>query len=882
MTQTSTGALLDYEEIRRTWNTLVPPGEIAEVRIVEATVQADQWREYTLYGYFNSADELIRALHDEKLVSFQAAYFTIQRAHPDLIYRVYNKIAIAKKGESTLAKDILRYTWLYIDCDPERISKISATDAQHETALATIRAIDDYLVAQGFPRAVQGDSGNGAALLHRVDLSNNQESRAILESVLYALATRFDTSEITIDQSMADPPQLCRLFGSQNRKGDHTEVRPYRMSRLLYVPDSIETVPLEKLLAVGMPKEKANGAQRNGTNGRSPRAEHDKTVKWLLKWLKKHDLETFVYGPVPTSDGGIKMDVVECFNCGHVDDHKASLFVSANGAIGYHCFHGTCDGIHWSEFREHYESCVENEYSHVPVDELDIEFIVRCFNENEFGDSKIFAALYAGVAAYDVDVEKWYGFFSHVWEVAHGKVRRFVAVGVCAAYERWIDALRTELRGLDKERDADQIGGIYALISTIQKRIMGLRTVRRGNAVLTYASGNQAFEEDDIESLQINTAWWQARDPYLLGFENGVLDINEKRYTGKLRPGRPEDRLRYVLPCNWEGEDAPRPVLDLLLTGMFADRTPEQQQVMIAFLQRVLGGLGLTAKVILHALLILVGKKGRNGKDTLLTHMTHILGPLLAGPIEQACILKRPPASSGSASPHLAKLEGMLLAWVSEPERGERMDIGQLKMLIGGGDIPGRKNYKDSTSFPPTHQLILSCNDKPHADASDEALWPKVFPIALNMRYLLEAGEIKDKAHDRLADTTIPERLDKELAGSLAWLVAGSLSFQRNGLMVPAEVVAARNEYRGSEDTHQIFIDAQCTKGARKKYSVTGCYEDYKVWCITGKRKPMSDLRFGELMAEKGYTKKRYNIGMCYQGIAPGGTVGTGILRKRV
>jgi putative DNA primase/helicase len=65
----------------------------------------------------------------------------------------------------------------------------------------------------------------------------------------------------------------------------------------------------------------------------------------------------------------------------------------------------------------------------------------------------------------------------------------------------------------------------------------------------------------------------------------------------------------------------------------------------------------------------------------------------------------------------------------------------------------------------------------------------------------------------------MPEKLLAEAEGILAWLVEGCLDWERNGLIVPAEVEVATGEYRAESDVVGRFL-AECTRpvpGARVK-----------------------------------------------------------------
>ena len=59
-------------------------------------------------------------------------------------------------------------------------------------------------------------------------------------------------------------------------------------------------------------------------------------------------------------------------------------------------------------------------------------------------------------------------------------------------------------------------------------------------------------------------------------------------------------------------------------------------------------------------------------------------------------------------------------------------------------------------------------------------------------------------------DVRLPERLELELPGVLAWLVEGHRRYAESGLELPEAVTAATDRYRASSDVLGRFLD-ECT-----------------------------------------------------------------------
>ena len=97
-----------------------------------------------------------------------------------------------QKGKACTDADITRLQFVLIDVDPERDhskgGKICTTDAEHEAAIKKTQAVNQYLIDEGCPpdAIVENDSGNGGALLLRIDLPNVPASVTLVRRFLQA------------------------------------------------------------------------------------------------------------------------------------------------------------------------------------------------------------------------------------------------------------------------------------------------------------------------------------------------------------------------------------------------------------------------------------------------------------------------------------------------------------------------------------------------------------------------------------------------------------------------------------------------------------------------------------------------------------------------
>jgi P4 family phage/plasmid primase-like protien len=327
---------------------LFRPGDVVELRVFNA-------RQFgTISGYFDDLEALAKAAAYLDKQQFPGVYWTLNPLHSDLLARASNKTRRnCKPGELTGDDHVLCVRWLYIDLDPKRpVSGISATDEEKATAMELAPRIRDWLKSEGWPDPIEADSGNGAHLLYRiVELPNEPASEALLDRVLAALGARFDTDVVKVDQTTKNPSRICKIYGTVARKGDNVPARPHRLSSLLQIPAEVVPVPIELLqrLAAMAPKE-ATTAPRSGA--RSPQRQYTGPKDFdVAGFLSKYGIRHRAAVP---HEGGYKYVLEECpFDSSHKAPDSA-VFDRPDG-LGFLCFHNSCKGRDWREFRELFE-----------------------------------------------------------------------------------------------------------------------------------------------------------------------------------------------------------------------------------------------------------------------------------------------------------------------------------------------------------------------------------------------------------------------------------------------------------------------------------------------------------------------------------------------
>ena len=332
-------ALSVADEIRRAIGYLSRPGDVGEIRVPKAG------RNRTISGYFSDSERMAQEVEVLETLRFPGVYRTLNPVNAALLARADNKLK--KYVEyATSDADIVCRRWMIADLDPKRPAGISSSDPEHAAALELARQIWGELHAEGWPEPIFADSGNGAHLLYPIDLPNDAEAADLIKRCLRALAARFNTDVVAVDEGMYNASRIFKVYGTTARKGDSTDDRPHRVSRMLEVPSALTVLPIDLLheLAAQAPEKPAGRVV--AMPQRPERGAFD-----VERFLLQHGVK---FRPPVAHDGGRKFVLEECL---WDPSHRApAVFEGADGKLGFHCFHNSCQGRGWREFRSHLES----------------------------------------------------------------------------------------------------------------------------------------------------------------------------------------------------------------------------------------------------------------------------------------------------------------------------------------------------------------------------------------------------------------------------------------------------------------------------------------------------------------------------------------------
>lgn len=325
------------KELIHTFSIIDPAGEYMEVRLLKTTTG-------TLSGYFNNALDIFHAI--SRYDGTYNVFFTLNQVSKEIVARSQNHFTKYAKN-TTADSEIIRRKWILLDFDPVRPAGISSSDEELKAAKESALKVRKYLNEQGFPEPVFALSGNGYHLLYACDMDNGEKERETIKKFLEALNQKFSDEMVKVDRANYNAARICKLYGTVSCKGDDTEERPHRRSRIIKAPDVIEQVQLQQLHDI---IEKLNPEEK------SKEVSSNKQVfQWKHPPVKDYLIDQGLeIAREKEYQGGTCYVLKRCpFHPDHTDN-GAYVIEYPNGKICAGCHHDSCSDKGWKDLLKLY------------------------------------------------------------------------------------------------------------------------------------------------------------------------------------------------------------------------------------------------------------------------------------------------------------------------------------------------------------------------------------------------------------------------------------------------------------------------------------------------------------------------------------------------
>lgn len=326
-------------EVRKTFDVFGGNNQYVEVRLLKTKTG-------TIAGYFNNADDLCKAV--KQYDGSYNIFMSLNEIDQSVSARAENHFQTWAK-ETVTDKEITRRKWILVDLDPVRPAGISSTDEELRAAKELSEEVRSYLSDHEFSEPITALSGNGYHLLYPIDLPNDAETANLIKQFLQALDSKLSTEKVKVDIANYNAGRITKLYGTMACKGDDTEERPHRRSKILEVPESLD--PVSEVLIHSVIQEvlaSDNGKKQISTAPQERSVQKRKPVK---EYLSGHNLEVAREKPYM---GGVCYVLKRCpFNSDHTDT-SAYVIEFPNGKIAAGCHHDSCREKGWRDLLKLY------------------------------------------------------------------------------------------------------------------------------------------------------------------------------------------------------------------------------------------------------------------------------------------------------------------------------------------------------------------------------------------------------------------------------------------------------------------------------------------------------------------------------------------------
>jgi len=366
------------------------------------------------------------------------------------------------------------------------------------------------------------------------------------------------------------------------------------------------------------------------------------------------------------------------------------------------------------------------------------------------------------------------------------------------------------------------------------------------------------------------------RKPYLLGVENGVVDLR----TGELREHEAREDfvtkrspVRYnpaAAAPRWEALiaqatgypiPAERDATGTIIPGTVGRFTPRPE--LAHYMHKALG-YSITGETREQKFFFGIGE-GSNGKGLIFDNTKAVLGPYAVALPSDALMASKNGSDAERPTALAARLAGARFVVASESKEGQKLDVALVKAHTGDSEMTARRMRENPFTFAITHKIWLLTNVRPAIDHLDAAMKGRLHLVPFDRRWN-RPGEFERDPALPDGDKGLMAELTAEAEGVLAWLVRGAVLYEREGLKPPAEVIEKTREYVMEQDYLGRWLATLQRCAPKLGTAAAELFSKFQHWCssegIAGELGNMT--AFGRALRGRNIESVRVSQGMMW------------------
>jgi len=677
----------------------------------------------------------------------------------------------------TTKENILSRDFIYIDVD--RIKKLKdanpcASDAENKESKKLALEIIEYLKQRGYGEPLLFIfTGNGYHIYYRIALPTGSD---LVKRFLYGLSKKFEGRDSEIDTGVHDAPRLMGIPGTLNTKGS----APFRRRKILVRNPDAEIISPELLDTIAeQPPALTPPQPTKKSTGRFKHVEN--TLESCKAYALFFGYEILREESNP--DGSWKLFINRC-HCGVPSANKNEIVLMGGPLYKrpkFNNFRNRCESkgcCNWDLFREACEPGWLKYYFQVPP----VNINPRSWGERtSVEDAKRMAQMFPEKAKYCAKFKEWFLYDGILWAVDElGMIRQYALKTRGWLYaEAKIAENETEKESNEEARKENA--------KRLRKWAVELGKGRRAKELLEWAQTTQGMYITPDE-LDANGS--------LLNCDNLTLDLA----TGETHDHDPNDHCTKAAVAY--NPAAKSKVWDKFIndiTGVTAARTPAEVKSATEFrdyLKRCVGMSLDEASAKVHWIGFILGQSG-TGKGTFIAVLLSAFRTF-AHTVGFETFAKK--SGDVDIQAQLKLIRGYRTIFVDEIGDYRKIDVALANKVSGGTEISPRSPYEiKPESWVFKGKLWFFANNPFNVPPAEDGMWRRLKVLRFSYK--------PEKEDQELLGTLLQP---DNLAAVLAWAVEGHKDWKENGLQEPQCVIDWTNDFRGSTNPVEDFLENFC------------------------------------------------------------------------
>jgi P4 family phage/plasmid primase-like protien len=630
----------------------------------------------------------------------------------------------------------------YFSHEVERIAEIYREVLRSKVKGLTEEQLDCYVLEKKEPTVNDGYHKKGFHLeFTKLFLHKNDLKAVILPSVEKVcqdsnLFTRFKEYMDTIVDAPAVTSNAWCMYGSVKEKGE-----PYRVTKKItsqgnvvsceeppleeflinsssttikYIKDCVQDISIQKSHLVKLPEEEKKEYILPKTAG-----ELFRTAQELAPLIERSMSNYHKWWACGQSLFDMTNGSLEGFELWLKLSSKAPNFSESSCMAqwnkmkpkGYHL--GTLYNLAKEDSPDEYKRYKYSKSRHVVM-----ESIRRDGQLTSLDCAKALKSLDSNFL-YDPDSKHFYWFDGNRWrdinKEGHELRNKIVDLEIPIMDE--VKKIREKIGDLEDDEEEDEEGPDH---KKEIKALMKKRSVymKEKNKLKDTPFRNKIIQE--CKDVFCDRDFQKKRDQnrFLIGFENGVLDLKEG-----FRQGRNDDYI--TMTTGYDYKECENPQVETYFNQVFVK--DEMRYYTLNYLASLLEGGNKQKKMVFWT------GVGDNSKSLLEKLVKNTFGDY-AGLLPVTYFT----AKKHGATTEINRVKKCRIVFINEPSKNDEFDVGLLKELTGNDEIQLRKlfNEADDTTEPVHFKSVVCCNKLPSIQSDDIATWNRIRVIDFESKFV--------------------------------------------------------------------------------------------------------------------------------------------------